>query len=187
MSVWHWLILILVFAPFAGIIYVAVSRAKLEKMQGLGITAGLKGWLFIFAASLWIGVLKALGEIAKFLENRDPQISAQFPLLDHIDLMALIVQLSLIGLCIFGLMRGKIYFKKCWVALVGFVVVSPFLTSALAVLALSLKYGVSVGFGAVLDEIPGEAWGSWFGALVGLGVWSIYVFRSRRVAVTCVA
>jgi hypothetical protein len=185
-SVWHWLVLLVVFAPFAAIIYVAVSRVRAEQRAGTGITPGLKGWLYILAAGQWLGLLKTLGTLGRYVNDPGTTASATaFPALAAVDLSVFGVNIALIATTLWMMMNKARTFPKLYKALCVWLVVALPVNGLLAQAVLSLYYGrpeLGVHIWAAVFE-P-ESIGAVLGAVIVAVPWWIYLGRSRRVAVT---
>jgi hypothetical protein len=187
MSVWHWLGVLLVLAPWGLLAYLAVKRVNAERREGMGITAGLKGWLLVLAVMLWLGVLRSGAEFTKMVGGQDQQVAAQFPGLLVLDAATASVGLCLIlaGAWLLSVRSGA--FPRVFAAYFAWVVVGPVVSVLLAFAMLHLLYSVPLSLAdALSNSLQPEMIGQWIAGVIGIGTWLIYVRRSRRVAVTCV-
>jgi hypothetical protein len=179
LSVWHWLVVLLVLAIPGTVIYVAASRARAE---GGVMTPGFKGWLFILAVSIWLGPLWVLGSLARLSGDRSPEAD-RFPMLFHIDLVIQVVALVLAVASLVLMLRRSSRFPTLYFVQASWAVVSVPLSLVAAMYVLQNAYGIPVTFGQMLEGMAAE-FGGWLGGLLGIALWVVYILRSRRVAMT---
>jgi hypothetical protein len=185
-SVWHWLVLVLVIGFWGGLIWAAYRPVRREREAGLGITPGIKGWLFVLAFGMWVGLLKAFGTISNTIKDAVGG-SNPYPITVWVDVGVYAVSTSFILASIFFLHRHSQRFIPIFTMYAVWVGLSLPLSIILAWLALRTIYLLDVSFFALLstDVIGAEAIGQWLAGTVIMLLWLIYVRRSRRVAVTC--
>lgn len=179
---WQWLLVLLALAVPAVLVVIAFRRAQAE---GGTMTPGFKGWLFILAAAVWLAPLRGLAELARMVAAPDPA-AAHFPWLVRADL-AITGATVLAGCWLLVLMlRRAAAFRRTFPIVAGFVVLSLPLSILVARLLLGAVYGIAIDtatlVAAMRDDIP-----RWVGAAAATIAWIVYVWRSRRVALTFVA
>ena len=185
MSVWHWLIVLLVFGPLGWVIYLAGRRVRDERANGQGITAGFKGWLLVLAVTLWIGVFRSVLELAKTIAETDPLVASQFPALIAGDILVATIGLGTIVTSAWLLTAKSRAFRQMFVATAIWAVFSLPVSVFLAGVVLG-GHGVSLNENPLMGSILAEAGVKWATSTIGIGLWLLYVLRSRRVATTCV-
>jgi hypothetical protein len=180
-SIWHWLIVLFVLAVPGTIIYIAVKRARAD---GAVMTAGFKGWLFIFATTQWIGVLRALSSFVQVATDKSESTS-RFPLLSAVDLVATGAVLALAALALILMLKRSAAFPAAFLWFCAVAVLSLPTTLVVGVTVLNSAYGIPVTMAQGFEASP-VSLGAWVGAVFGAGLWVAYVLRSRRVVLTFV-
>lgn len=161
-------------------------RRAADEADGV-LKPGVRGWLAFLAVSLWLGVVRSLAEWARTVEGGDAEVNARFPLLAWIDNAFAAVSVALLILCGVLLARKSarfprvFYLNACWVTL------SLPLSVAAAFLVLRTVYDVPLTLGEAAGGVfTPEVLVKWIAAAIAIWLWSWYVARSRRVAITCV-
>lgn len=181
-SIWQWLLVLFALALPAGIILVAVHRARDE---GGVMAPGFKGWLFLLAASVWITPLRGLAEMARM--SADLSGAAEdFPWLVRADLVINGASVLVSAACLVLMLRRSAAFRIVFPVAAAWVVLSFPVSVLVARWVLAGVYGVEVGvaelFAALRNDIP-----QWLGGAAAAIAWVVYVRRSARVAMTFVA
>jgi hypothetical protein len=150
-----------------------------------GQLKGFGGWLALFAAGVYLAPLLSIVNILKIGEGIDESVSTRFPLVFD-GAIALVASLLIIQLTMAILMGEKSR---------GFPYV--FIWTGIYILAMTpldliwtgavVSSPTGQSFGEVITKVTSaEVIGGWIGATVIVGVWMLYVTRSRRVANTFV-
>jgi len=180
-SIWHWLVVLIAFGIPGTVIYLAVRSTRAE---GTVMTPGIKGWLYILAVTLWIGVLSYSAFLIQALANNDPAVS-EFPALYWIDVVVAAVGFTVSLVAVIMMHRRSRAFVGAYLTSAAVAVMSFPITVVCTVAILNHIYSVPITAGRLLEAMPSEI-GRWAGALVGVGLWVAYVLRSRRVQMTFV-
>jgi hypothetical protein len=135
---------------------------------------------------LWIGALRTGGELIKEMMAQDAEVVARFPGLLLLDNAFGAISICLVLACAWLLATRSRVFKQVYVAYFAWIVIGPALSILLAVGVLYGVYDTSIGIGAAFNTMGISKIGQWIGGAIGSGLWLLYVFRSRRVAVTCI-
>ena len=185
---WSWIALPLYFAPVFYLIFVARRRRRaLASEEAAGLSPGIKGWLSIVAFLLLAGLLLSL--LAAVLSLLQPSTALAWTYPPVMLLEALLASLSAaLGLhALVALQRHERRFRSAMLALISTDIVIglafPLLAWGMVRLftAATPSLATIMALGEVVEELPAQLF---FGAidLVMLA----YVWRSRRVAITCV-
>jgi hypothetical protein len=152
-------------------------------------TRQLKGfggcWLVLFAVGVYLAPLPSIVNIFKIGEGIDESVSTRFPLVFD-GAFALVVSLLIIQLTMAVFMAEK---SRGFPSLFIWTGIYIFAMTPLDLIwtgaVVSLPTGQS--FGEVITKVTSaDVIGGWIGATVIVGVWMLYVTRSRRVANTFV-
>lgn len=182
MSIWHWIIVLL---PIL-IIYIGVRRYWREQRTAGTITPGLIGWLYVFAVIQWLGLIRGLGEMPRYLNSPEFNLVLPiFPVVAWSELALLIVGAVLAVISTFFMLRKSRRFVPTWTVLYVWIALSPPLNILLVYLIFTFHYSVP-NVGQNLDADVRTILIPWIGSLVGGAIWLLYLRRSRRVKLTFV-
>ena len=180
-SIWHWIIVLIVFAIPGWVIYHAIKTSRSE--NGI-IVPGIRGWLFIFAIAVWLSPLRALTEFIKAIaEHQKP--GNQFPILTQIDIAISFISFLMMANLLYLFIKKSSSFRGFFKIMFAWVFISLPLSLISAVIALDLACGLSINFEQLVASAASEI-GAWAGGLIASLGWLLYVLRSRRVATTFV-
>jgi hypothetical protein len=178
-SIWHWLVTVLVLAPWATLAFFAIRGARSER--GV-MTPGFKGWLLVLVIGQWFAPLRILGELGQY-DSKNSEVSRQFPVLPMIDYATILVGVLLTVSTIYLMMKKKKSFISFFKLQYIWGVASLPLGFLLGVVALSTVYGMAVNTSDLFEILASEI-GKWIGLIIFGGIWLTYVLRSRRVRIT---
>ena len=179
LSIWHWLLVLLVMAIPAVLGSEAYRRVRAE---GGVMAPGFTGWLFVLAAWVWLTPLRGVFEMARMLTDA-AGVGQHFPWLVRVDLLITAISVALAGLCLVLMLRRAEAFRMVFPLVAAWVVLSFPVSVLCARFVLGAVYAVPIGlaelFAAVSGDLP-----QWGGGLIAAVAWVAYVRRSRRVAMT---
>lgn len=183
-SIWHWLVLLLVFLPPGAVIYVAVKRVRAEKRARTGITPGFKGWLFILAVGQWLNLLYALISIGKYLADEQNKTAMRLiPAIYMIDICVLGISLAFAVVALWTMLHRARTFPRVYKLMFVWAVAAAPLNAFLSYLVVGAYYGRPELGGLIWAELAKNL-PSWLGGVLGLLPWLLYVVKSRRVEMT---
>ncbi len=185
---WSWIALPLYFAPVFYVIFVFRRRARaLAAEEAGGLTPGIKGWLGGLEFLLVLSVILSLLAAVISLTTPTTPLARIYP-----PVMALEAAMALLGAglglnALLALRRHQRRFRRAMLALVVFDVAA---SQAFPLLAWGVVRGSGtatpslasiLAMGEVVEGLPAALF------LLALEVaLLVYVWRSRRVAITCV-
>jgi hypothetical protein len=176
-SIWHLLSALIPLCIMGVPIYLAVSRARAEK--GV-MTPGFKGWLFIFAMTLWVSLLRALIMLLMIvLQPTD----TQFPLLGQVDLALQLAVTASAAWAVLLMVKRSAGFMRAFTVAVGLSILALPVSVVVSVLLMNTVYGVPLTMMQAIGHVSFEI-AQWIGGLVSIGAWVWYARTSRRVAMT---
>ncbi|MCO6417908.1 DUF2569 family protein [Siccirubricoccus sp. KC 17139] len=180
-SAFHWLVVLLVIAFHAVPLYLAISRVRREKREGQGLTPGAKGWLFLLLWGLWVAlILYAVGMLSYY---QGPDVGAAFGVIPGVMIVEsvqnLLLGAALVGVLVLATRRSR-HFRWAWLVLAVATALNAPLNLWMVTDTLRRQ---DIAFDPLAELAPADV-ARWLGTVLGLALWTAYIFRSRRVALT---
>ncbi|WP_149536238.1 DUF2569 family protein [Siccirubricoccus phaeus] len=180
-SLVHWVAVLALIAFYAVPIGLAIAGARREKRQGRGLGPGFKGWLFLFVWGLWVGFIAYAFSMLGYYWG--PDVGVAFGVIPGVMIVEsaqnLLLGVALVVLLWLAMGKSR-HFRWGWVALVLVAVVNYPLNLLMVVAALNRQ---DIAFDPFAEQGLGDL-ARWLGTVLFMAVWTVYVFRSRRVALT---